>query len=219
MSDASLALLGRIIVRALQFFGVKLPSADDLFADNVVSIGLQIQAAMDAINSNGRRAGWQGGLDVLTKLRKQAGLLFILPEWLVIAVVLALPGSRTFQSRAAAQQQLALLRTQYNLLANPKYLFEQAVAEVARRLEQADTVGGLCTNGILKRMLELRKAAGTSFGERAREAAVLAAFRQYPEYVKFLSVLPDGTLTLPAGTTYEELAASMLVNAYGPYPV
>lgn len=219
MSDATLALTGRVISWLLKLVGVKLPSSDYLFGNNVVEIGLQIQAAMDAKGPDGRRAGWAGGLAVLDKLRKQAALLFLLPEWLVIAIFMSLPGSLTPKTSSSARQQLQTLRAQHAQLADPKYLFKQVVAEVSRQLARIDTAGSMFTKGVLQKIFELRRDMTPPLGWRAREAIVLAAFRQYPEYAKFLSVTADGSPALPSGTTYEEFAASMLANAYGPYPI
>jgi hypothetical protein len=217
--DGLRAVLGRLLLWALRYFKqAAIPSSDVLLADNTAVIAATIQAAMDATDANGRRQGWRAGKEALDAAREQGKLLFEYPEWLLITVLLGLPGEKTPRTSAAAQAVINSLKQQYRESGRPDYLFSQVVQTATQQLQTTDEAGNWLTAGVLKKMFEARSVSSPPLGWRTREAAVLMVFRQNPTYHKFLSVEKDGSLSLPRGKSYEEFAAAMLANAYGPYP-
>lgn len=209
--------LGRLLVWAVRAFKLaELPAAEAFTADNTAEIAATIQAYMDTVGTDGKRGGWRAGKKVLDAARKPGEALFTTPEWLLVTLVMGLPGTPTTAAETTAL--LDKLKQQYRDTGRPDYLFEQVVAYVTQQLEAVDQSGHWLSDGILQKLFEVRKDPTPPLGWRARELAVLTAFKQSPEYVKFLSVDDDGSLSLPRGKSYEEFAAAMLANAYGPYP-
>lgn len=207
--------LGRILVRAVKLFKLaELPPIETLTTDQTEAITARIQAAMDVVDAAGRRAGWRAGKRVLDTAREPGKVLFTTPDWWLVTLVMGLPGAPATASETTAL--LNKLRQQYVETGRPDYLFNETVAYVVRQLHAVDKTDQWFSNGILQAMFDARK--DPALGWRARELAVLTAFKQKPEYVKFLTVGDDGSLSLPRGDSYEEFAASMLTNAYGIYP-
>jgi hypothetical protein len=206
--------LGRGLVRLVKLFKLaELPTVAELTADNADEVAQAIQAYMDLGDFEGKRGGWRAGKRALDAARKPGEILFTTPNWLLITLVMGLPGAPAAASDV--QSLIDRLRQQYLETGKPDYLFNHAVAEATRQLREIDS-GDAWFAGILQKMFDARK--DPSLGWRARELAVLTAFKQKPEYVKFLTVSADGSLSLPRGDSYEEFAASMLTNAYGVYP-
>lgn len=206
--------MGRVLVWAVKRFKLaELPTIADLTADNTAAVAQTIQAYMDLGDAAGKRGGWQAGKRALDAARRPGEVLFTTPNWLLVTLVMGLPGAPA--TGREVQALLDRLKQQYLETGKPDYLFNQAVAEATRQLREIDS-GDAWFAGILQKMFEARK--DPSLGWRARELAVLTAFKQKPEYVKFLTVDEDGSLSLPRGDSYEEFAASMLTNAYGVYP-
>lgn len=204
-------LLGRMSVWAIKLFKLAdLPTIADLTTDNTTTISATIRAYMDAA---GKHGGWQAGKRALDAARKPGEALFTTNEWLLVTLIMGLPGAPA--TAVETKALLEKLKQQYLDTGRPGYLFEQAVAEATRQLKEIDTSDSWFA-GILQKMFEAR--LDPSIGWRARELAVLTAFKQKPEYLKFLTVADDGSLSLPRGDSYEEFAASMLTNAYGIYP-
>jgi len=200
------------------FKSIHVPTSNELFADNTAEFAKTIQAYMDAVDANGQRGGWEAGRRALEAARKPGAQLFTTPEWLLITVFMGLPGTKTPKTAAQAREQLQALKQLYTRTGHRYFLLNEALAEVVRQLKAIDDSDNSWTAGVLKKLFEVRKDPSRSLGRHAREAAVLMGFKQKPEYVKFLSADEDGTLSLPRGTSYEEFAAAMLANAYGPYP-
>lgn len=206
--------IGRVLVWAVKLFKLaELPTIAELTTDTTAEVAKTIQAYMDVVDAAGKRAGWHAGQRVLAAARKPGEVLFTAPNWLLVTLVMGLPGAPASASETKAL--LDRLKQQYLETGKPDYLFNQAVAEATRQLREIDS-GDAWFAGILQKMFEARK--DPSLGWRARELAVLTAFKQKPEYVKFLTADEDGSLSLPRGDSYEEFAASMLTNAYGVYP-
>lgn len=209
--------LGRLLVWAIRLFKLaELPAAEAFTADNTAEIAATIQAYMDASGKDGKRGGWRAGKTVLEAARKPGEALFTTPEWLLVTLVMGLPG--TPNNAADTKAMLDRLKQQYRDTGRPDYLFEKVVEFVTQKLKEVDQSDSWFSAGILQKMFDVRKDPTPPIGWRARELAVLQAFKQSPEYVKFLSVDDDGSLSLPRGKSYEEFAAAMLANAYGPYP-
>jgi hypothetical protein len=214
LPDGMRALLGRLFVRVVKLFKLaELPTITELTTDTTAEVAKTIQAYMDTLDAEGNRSGWRAGKKALDAARKPGEILFTTPNWLLVTLVMGLPGAPATASEVHAL--LNRLKQQYLETGKPDYLFNQAVAEATRQLREIDT-GDAWFAGILQKMFEARH--DPSLGWRARELAVLTAFKQRPEYVKFLTVDDDGSLHLPLGKSYEEFAASMLTNAYGVYP-
>lgn len=216
--DSLRATLGRVLLWLLRWYKVSIPSADVIFNTDVAGIAKQVQAAMDAVDANGKRGGWAAGKAVIDAARKPGAQLFSTPEWLLVTLFMGLSGSLAPRTAADAKQKIAALKQQYTLTGRPDYLFGAVMAEALKQLEAADKTGNRWTAGILKKMFEIRDDSSIAIGRHAREQAVLMVFKQHPEFAKFLTVGADGSLSLPRGKSYEEFAASMLANAYGPYP-
>jgi hypothetical protein len=206
------ALLGRVLVWLLVRLKLAaIPASDTLFADNTATIVAAVRTALDA-------GGWRAAQAVIDAARKPGEALFALPEWVATTLLLGLPGSLTPPTPEIARRRLADLKRQYAEAGEPSFLFTHVHAELVRQLQAADTAGNRFSAGILQKMFEVRKDPTPPLGWRARELAVLTAFKQYPEYLKFLGVDKNGSVTLPRGTSYEAFASAMLANAYGPYP-
>ena len=209
--------LGCLLVWSVKRFKLaELPSAEAFTADNAAEIAATIQAYMDAVDAEGKRGGWRAGRRALDAARKPGEALFTTSEWLLVTLVMGLSG--TPKTAAATKALLDGLKQQYLDTGRPDYLFEQVVAFVTQQLKEVDQSDNWFSAGILQKMFEVRQDPTPPIGWRARELAVLTAFKQSPEYVKFLSVDDDGSFSLPRGKSYEEFAAAMLANAYGPYP-
>lgn len=214
LSDWLRVWTGRLLVRLVQLLKLaKLPTMAELTADNTADVAQVIQAYMNLGDFEGNRGGWRAGKRALDAARKPGEILFTTPDWLLVTLVMGLPGAPGKVSDA--QALLDRLKQQYLETGKPDYLFTQAVAEATRQLREFDASNAWFA-GILQKMFDARK--DPSLGWRARELAVLTAFKQNPAYVKFLTVAEDGSLSLPRGDSYEEFAASMLTNAYGIYP-
>lgn len=217
LPDGYRAAFGRFLVGIIQRWKfAELPTSDELTADKTEEVARNIQVAMDAIGEDGQRGGWKAGHAVLEAARKPGEALDMLPEGLMITVLMGLPGIKTPQTSFLAMQLLHKLKQQYYETGQPNYLFAQVVEFAEKKLIEADNAGNWLSDGILKSMFAAR--VDPSLGHRAREAAVLMFFQQNDEYKKFLRQDADGSFSLPAGKTYEEFAAAMLANAYGPYP-
>lgn len=218
LSDGKRAAAGRLLVAAIKRFNfVALPTADDLTKDNTAEIGQKVKAAMDAVGPDGKRGGWIAGQAVIDAARKPAAALDAVPEGLMVTLFMGLPGHTTPQTSALATSLLRALKQKYYETGQPHYLFSQALAAAEAELRKADDWSG-CFGGVLQAMFNARQDPTPPLGWRARELLVLTGFRQFPEYVKFLTVDANGKLLLPRGKSYEEFAAAMLANAYGPYP-
>lgn len=217
LPDGYRAALGRFlvsIIRAWKF--AELPTSDELTADKTEDVARNIQIAMDRIGDDGQRGGWKAGHAVLEAARQPGEALNMLPEGLMITVLMGLPGLKTPQTSFLAMQLLHALKQQYYETGQSNYLFAQVVEFAKQKLIEADNSGNWLSDGILKKMFESRR--DPALGHRAREAVVLTFFQQHEEYKKFLRLEDDGSFSLPAGKDYEEFAAAMLANAYGPYP-
>lgn len=218
LSDRQRAAAGRFLVATIKRFNfAALPTADDLTKDNTAEISQKVKAAMDAVGPDGKRGGWIAGKAVIDEARKPGAALADMPEGLMVTLFMGLPGKTTPQTSFLATQLLHSLKQKYYETGHPDYLFSQALSAAEAELRKADDWGG-CFGGVLQAMFNARQDPTPPLGWRARELLVLTGFRQFPEYVKFLSVDADGTLLLPRGKSYEEFAAAMLANAYGPYP-
>lgn len=219
LPDGWRAFVGRKLVDIIQRFNfAKLPTAEELTADNTAEITEKIRAAMDQVSSDGKRGGWVAGKAVLDAARKPGEALTALPEGLMVTVFMGLPGITTPQTSFLATQLLHSLKQKYYETGHPDYLFVQAVNAAVEQLRAADSWGGPCGAGVLAAIFAARKESPPPLGWRAREAVVLTVFQQTEEYRKFLAVDADKNVTLPLGDSYEEFAASMLTNAYGVYP-
>lgn len=218
LPDGQRAAAGRLLVSLIKRFNfAELPTADELTKDNTADVSAKVKEAMDAVDAAGKRGGWVAGKAVIDAARKPGEALTSLPEGLMVTIFMGLPGRTTPQTSFLATQLLHSLKQKYYETGHPSYLFSQAVETAEKELRKADEWGG-CMAGTLQAMFDARKDTGISIGWRARELAVLTAFKQFPEYSKFLSVDDDGDVSLPRGKSYEEFAAAMLANAYGPYP-
>lgn len=218
LSDKQRAAVGRFLVKIITRYNfATLPTADELTKDNTVEVSEKVKKAMDAIGPDGKPGGWLAGKAVIEEARKPGAALNDMPEGLMVTIFMGLPGRTTPQTSFLATQLLHSLKQKYYETGQPDYLFAQAIAIAEKELRKADEWGG-CLGGVLQAMFDARKDPTPPLGWRARELLVLTGFRQFPEYIKFLTVEDDGDLSLPRGKSYEEFAAAMLANAYGPYP-
>lgn len=219
LNDKTRAAFGRWLVKFINQSGyASIPSSDVFDPAGTQETVQKVHAALDTLDSDGRRGGWRAAQAIIDAQRKQAEPLLALPETVAVTILMGMPGKFTPVTSFAAQQRISDIKEQYAAAGQPDFLYRTALAEAVRQLQEADAKTGYLGSGCLKKLFELRCNTAHELGEKAREKAVLLFMQQTPEYRKFLGRDENDYFVLPAGTTYETFAASMLKNAYGSFP-
>lgn len=213
--DAQRARLGQWLVNYLRSRGDKIPTADELVNPDDAEMAEKIQRALDAPGPDGKPGGWNAAMAVVEERRREAWKLLGLPNQLAVTILMGLGGKAVPTSAPAAAKLLFDLMQQYYASAHREYLFNEILAETARRLRAADNDASFIGPGILRAMFNARAVKDKPVGWRAREAMVLLFLKRNAEYRKFLTKNSRNELSLPDGVTFEEFAANMLMNAYG----
>jgi hypothetical protein len=131
-----------------------------------------------------------------------------------VTTLMGLQGEGAPRTAQEAEQMYDQLVQKRQEISDPNYLQNQARQRAVTMLQDADKQH----SGILTAMFKDRANGGSKYNTYVRQPMIEAALRQNPELEAYLTKNPNGTFSLPAGNSFEELAGGMLTNAYGEYP-
>lgn len=160
--DDARRMVGQGAMNVAGFFGQNVPTAQSVTGALNGGGGSAVQSVMDAKNEQGQAGGWTAGQAEIDKYKGQLGTLTGMGRGMGTTMLMGLPGEGAPQTADAAGQMYDQLAAKQQELADPNYLYNQALTQAT---EQAKTRGG----GILSDLGTFRgwigqPDLGTSFG-------------------------------------------------------
>ena len=137
--DDARRMVGQGAMNTASFFGQNVPTAEHVNTSLNGGGGAAVQSLMDAKNEQGQAAGWAAGQAEIDKYKGQLGTLTGMGRDMGTTMLMGLPGEGAPQTAEAAGQMYDQLAAKHQEMADPKYLYNQALAQAT---EQAKTRGG-----------------------------------------------------------------------------
>ncbi|WP_353208328.1 hypothetical protein [Sphingorhabdus sp.] len=187
--DDARRMVGQGAMNTASFFGQNVPTAEHVNTSLNGGGGAAVQSLMDAKNEQGQAAGWGAGQAEIDKYKGQLGTLTGMGRDMGTTMLMGLPGEGAPQTAEAAGQMYDQLAQKHQEMADPKYLYNQALAQ-AKAKAQAST-GAHVLGGI-------RRGFGAG---------------------SFLDNVVTGFTGAPQGNTPDEMAANELKKRYGEFPM
>ena len=182
--DDARRMVGQGAMNVAGFFGQNVPTAQSVTGALNGGGGSAVQSVMDAKNEQGQAGGWTAGQAEIDKYKGQLGTLTGMGRGMGTTMLMGLPGEGAPQTADAAGQMYDQLAAKQQELADPNYLYNQALTQAT---EQAKTrVGGILPDLGRFRGLIGQPDLGTSLGIPAgvtpEEMARAELIKRYGEF-------------------------------------
>jgi len=187
--DDARRMVGQGAMNTASFFGQNVPTAEHVNTSLNGGGGAAVQSLMDAKNEQGQAGGWGAGQAEIDKYKGQLGTLTGMGRDVGTTMLMGLPGEGAPQTAEAAGQMYDQLAAKHQEMADPKYLYNQALTQAKAKAQ---------------------KSTG---------AHVLGGIRRGFGAGSFLDNVVTGFTGAPQGNTPDEMAANELKKRYGEFPM